>query len=172
MHTSLFTQYFEIVRNYVTKMHKNSDQSKYNPLLFIRHKVNPVILFQTLSENRSQSLLNSSKSMRFHLITMILVFIITTISGRAIGKPLLGRPRKLSRVNRTIRIVGSKNTKRVSRKRFLILNSKNSLVRNYVDDVFSWLASVYRINYLGNRESFDQFLKFELRWTWIDFSCC
>ena len=96
--------------------------------------------------------------MKFHLMTLTFFFFIisiTTTAGRSFHKT---KKRPQSKVIRTIRVGDLEN----SRSKFKISDSHEFLVRNQVDDVFSWLASVEHLDSAGKRGRFEQFLRFQM----------
>ena len=98
--------------------------------------------------------------MKFHLMTLTFFFFIisiTTTAGRSFHKT---KKRHQTRVIRTIRVGDLE--KNDSRNKFMISASQKFLVRNQVDDVFSWLASAEQLDSKGKRGRFEQFLRFQM----------
>jgi len=107
--------------------------------------------------------------MKFHLMALTFLFFnigIATTAGRSLRDHT---KRTQSRVNRTIRVADlEKNNSRrkflsLGPDKFMVPDSQQFLVRNQVDDVFSWLASVEQLEPAGNRFRFEQFLRFQLK---------
>ena len=108
--------------------------------------------------------------MKFQLKVLAFFFFIITITTIA-GKSLRKNEHTKSRVHRTIRVgdLQKRNGRNKfvsfdSNRKFLTTLAKNSLIENYVDEVFSWLATVEKHDSAGKRGSFKQFLKLEMRW--------
>ena len=107
--------------------------------------------------------------MKFHL--MALTFFFFSITATA-GRPMSRRNHKARthpRVNRTMRVDDFE--KNNYRNKFLSLvtnqlmtsDSHKFLVRNQVDDVISWLASVEQSDSAGKRGRFEEFLRFQMK---------
>ena len=92
--------------------------------------------------------------MQFHFMIFTLFSIIVQANGMSLGKSEI-----VAQFNQIIR-VRNVDTEQFSRTKFVSLGSQKFPVRNYVDDVFSWLTSVEKVNSAEKRGSFEQFLKF------------